>query len=86
VQSVFEQKGPAYPGEHAQHAADQAHHDGFTEKLHLNVLLRGADRQPYADFPGALSDGDQLNIHDSNSSHQQREGSGAGQQEGKHIG
>ena len=59
------------PTRNSHDAANQAHHHGLSKKLALHVALSCANGHADADFPRALTHGNQHDIHDSNSAHQQ---------------
>src|SRR6202044_3809168 len=57
--------------EHAQHASERAHHDGFDEELQKHVALAGADGEPDSDLARSLGHRHQHDVHDADSSDKQ---------------
>ena len=56
----------------SRRASKQAQHDGFAEELELDGTLGRSHRHANSNFPGALRDRYQHDVHDADSAHQQR--------------
>src|SRR5262245_46757793 len=57
---------------HAYQAAHQAQDERFGQELHPHVIGPGSDRHTDADFASSFCDGYQHDVHDSNSTDDQR--------------
>ena len=60
--------------------------DGFDEELRQDVDATGADGHAQTDFSGTLCDGDVHDIHDTDTTYDERDACDAGQQGGHQVG
>ncbi len=71
MKGLANQIRPEDPEEHPCGAANQAKHDGFTEKLKLDGFLCGSHCYPHADLARTLRYGNKHHVHDADSPHDQ---------------
>lgn len=72
--------------ENAGDGAAAAHEEGFQEKLAKDFGARGADGAADADFPSALGDGDEHDVHDADAGNEQGDKSNEEQDGGEGCG
>src|SRR3990172_3286607 len=58
--------------DHADQAPNRAQYDGLSKELQKYIPPPSADALSQADFPCSLGDGDEHDVHDSNTAHYQR--------------
>src|SRR5688572_9078207 len=71
----------SYADKHSNESAQHAQDHGLRQELHPDVASPGTDGHPYTDLACSLRHRHEHDIHDSDSSHQQRDSGNAAQQE-----
>ena len=73
--------GQADAEQDAQETTDSGQGPGFDKELGNDVFPRGTESAPDADLPRPLDDGGEHDVHDSDTTHQQADGSDACQEQ-----